>query len=131
MDELNRVVICLGSNWNQEQNIERAEKMLRAHFVFIRFAPAVYTDPVNCVGHSKFLNQVVIVKSENSADQIIRMLKKMEISIGRTPEDKSKGRVPIDIDLLRWNDQVLKPEDFERPYVLDGIRWLQEKECAI
>ena len=36
----NRVLLCLGSNWDKEKNMERAAEMLRAHFVFIQFYPA-------------------------------------------------------------------------------------------
>ena len=53
--------------------------------------------------------------------QIKDVLKDIECCIGRKPEDKSCGRVPIDIDLLQWNDQILKAEDLTREYVLDGI----------
>ena len=34
----NRVLLCLGSNWDKEKNMERAAEMLRAHFVFIQFS---------------------------------------------------------------------------------------------
>ena len=36
----NRVLLCLGSNWDKEKNMERAAEMLRAHFVFIQFFSA-------------------------------------------------------------------------------------------
>lgn len=33
----NRVLLCLGSNWDKEKNMERAAEMLRAHFVLYSF----------------------------------------------------------------------------------------------
>ena len=98
----NRVLLCLGSNWDKEKNMERAAEMLRAHFVFIQFSQPVYTEPIDCPLSTTFLNRVAVLYS-------------------RKPEDKSCGRVPIDIDLLQWNDQILKAEDLTREYVLDGI----------
>ena len=100
----NRVLLCLGSNWDKEKNMERAAEMLRAHFVFIQFS-----------------QPVAVLYSEESPARIKDVLKDIECCIGRKPEDKSCGRVPIDIDLLQWNDQILKAEDLTREYVLDGI----------
>ena len=68
-----------------------------------------------------FLNRVAVLYSEESPARIKDVLKDIECCIGRKPEDKSCGRVPIDIDLLQWNDQILKAEDLTREYVLDGI----------
>lgn len=120
----NRVLLGLGSNWDKEKNMERAAEMLRAHFVFIRFSQPVYTEPIDCLLSTTFLNQVAVLYSEERPEQIRDVLKEIERRIGRTPEDKSRGRVPIDIDLLQWNDQVLKAGDLTRAYVLDGIRSL-------
>ncbi|WP_455621474.1 2-amino-4-hydroxy-6-hydroxymethyldihydropteridine diphosphokinase [Parabacteroides sp.] len=117
----NRVLLCLGSNWDKEKNMERAAEMLRAHFVFIRFSQPVYTEPIDCSLSTTFLNRVAVLYSEESPARIKDVLKDIECRIGRKPEDKSCGRVPIDIDLLQWNDQILKAEDLTREYVLDGI----------
>ena len=117
----NRVLLCLGSNWDKEKNMERAAEMLRAHFVFIQFSQPVYTEPIDCPLSTTFLNRVAVLYSEESPARIKDVLKDIECCIGRKPEDKSCGRVPIDIDLLQWNDQILKAEDLTREYVLDGI----------
>ncbi len=120
----NRVLLCLGSNWDKEKNMECAAEMLRAHFVFIRFSQPVYTEPIDCPLSTTFLNRVAVLYSEENPVQIKNVLKDIEYRIGRRPEDKSCGRVPIDIDLLQWNDLVLKAEDLTCGYVLDGIRSL-------
>lgn len=117
----NRVLLCLGSNWDKEKNMERAAEMLRAHFVFIQFSQPVYTEPIDCPLSTTFLNRVAVLYSEESPARIKDVLKDIECCIGRKPEDKSCGHVPIDIDLLQWNDQILKAEDLTREYVLDGI----------
>lgn len=101
--------------------MERAEEMLRARFLHIRFSRRVYTDPVDCAWTDPFMNQVAIVYSEKDAEGIRDILKEIEHALGREPSDKHEGRVPIDIDLLQWNGQVLKPSDLGRDYVRDGI----------
>ena len=108
----NRVLLCLGSNWDKEKNMERAAEMLRAHFVFIQFSQPVYTEPIDCPLSTTFLNRVAVLYSEESPARIKDVLKDIVCCI---------GRVPIDIDLLLWNDQILKADDLTREYVLDGI----------
>jgi 2-amino-4-hydroxy-6-hydroxymethyldihydropteridine diphosphokinase len=44
--------------------------------------------------------------------------------LGRLPEEKSQGVVRIDIDLLMYDDSVLKPADLERDFVVEGLKSL-------
>ena len=44
------------------------------------------------------------------------------------PDDKNFGIVPIDIDLLQWNELILKPDDLRRYYIIEGIRALENEE---
>lgn len=120
----NRVILCLGSNLDKEKNMERAAEMLCARFIHIRFSRAVYTEPMDCPRTATFMNQVAILYSEKDADEIRDILKDIERAIGRKPADKYEGLVPIDIDLLQWNDRILKAGDLGRDYVIDGIRSL-------
>lgn len=120
----NRAILCLGSNLDKEKNVERAVERLRAHFISIRFAEPVYTESFDCPVPTTFLNQVAMAYSFESAEEIRSRLKEIERALGRRPEDKALGRVPVDIDLLCWNEQVLKPDDLGRDYVLAGIRSL-------
>ena len=41
---------------------------------------------------------------------------------GRTPDSKKEGRIPLDIDLLSYDQQVLKPEDWQKEYVRLAFR---------
>lgn len=54
--------------------------------------------------------------------------------MGRKQGDKAKGNIPIDIDLLQWNDQTLKPQDLQRPYVQSALAGMlgtdqEDKRC--
>lgn len=44
------------------------------------------------------------------------------------PDDKNFGIVPIDIDLLQWNELIFKPDDLRRDYIIEGIRALENEE---
>ena len=56
-------------------------------------------------------------------------LKALEHSAGRTPEQRatSPEQIPIDIDLICWDDLVLKPRDLTRPYLHLGLGELGEQ----
>lgn len=118
----NRIILCLGSNLDKEKNIELADRELRARFDFIIFSEPVYTESIDCPIPSLFLNQVVFAYSPDGIEDIQKDLKEIERLLGRKSQDKFSGYVPVDIDLLQWNEQILKPEDLNRPYVLTGIQ---------
>ena len=127
---LNRVIIGLGSNLDKEKNMAAAVRLLEDCFVSIRFSAAVYTEPVGMNNPALFLNRVAVAFTSEEPDRLVAALKQKERMLGRTTNGKSEGIIPIDIDLLQWNDLILKPEDLQREYVKAGIRFLQEVESG-
>ena len=119
---MNHAYLCIGSNQDKAVNMKRAEVMLRAYFTSIRFSPLMETEAIGCPEAERYLNQVAICRCEESLSEVQAALKRMEWEIGRRPTDKASGRMPIDIDLLQWNDQPLKPADLERDYVKEGLQ---------
>lgn len=113
----NNVILCLGSNTDCEANLKSAVGLLRGYFGTIRFSEAAYTEPVGLPGSGVFLNQVAVAGTEASQEEVERALKDMEKRLGRMPDSKQKGQIPIDIDLLFWNGTILKPADWEKEYV--------------
>ena len=49
------------------------------------------------------------------------LLKETEKACGRTPESKSTGLIPIDIDLLQYDGTILKPEDMNTAHVRQAL----------
>ena len=107
----------MGSNTDCEANLKSAVGLLRGYFGTIRFSEAAYTEPVGLPGSGLFLNQVAVAGTEASQEEVERALKDMEKRLGRMPDSKQKGQIPIDIDLLFWNGTILKPADWEKEYV--------------
>lgn len=124
LDLLNKIILSLGANNNSEINIAAADDLLRSNFVSIHFSEPVYTEPIGDIKTGLFLNQVAIAYTSNYPDEINKILKQVERALGRTPESKEQGIIPIDIDLLQWNEQVLKPDDLQRDYVRSLLRTL-------
>lgn len=122
MSTSNRIILGLGSNERKETNMQEAIRLLHACFSSLRFSDPVVTDPVGFpVSEAPFLNCVAVGCAAEDPEAIRRILKAIECRLGRRPGDKAAGRIPIDIDLLQWNESVLKPGDLSRRYVTDGL----------
>jgi 2-amino-4-hydroxy-6-hydroxymethyldihydropteridine diphosphokinase len=120
----NKIILSLGSNRESAANIRQADELLCAYLTSVSFSEAVYTEAVGLPEGGKFLNQVAIGYTKEHPEVIRQTLKQMERLLGRTPEGKANGCIPIDIDLLQWNEQVLKPADLEREYIVSLLRTL-------
>ena len=73
---------------------------------------------------SPFSNQLALLETSLSAEDIRNILKQIEKENGRLPEDKQQGIVKLDIDLLKYDDSILKPKDMEKDFVQSGLKEL-------
>jgi 2-amino-4-hydroxy-6-hydroxymethyldihydropteridine diphosphokinase len=60
---------------------------------------------------------LAVFHSDLPLDEVIQKLKMIEFAMGRQPRDKDAGKVIIDIDLLQYGDEIVRPDDYERAYV--------------
>lgn len=121
----NRCLLLLGSNMNREQNMDVA--VIRLHDVFDRicFSERIVSLPVGGnKGVGSYLNQLAIGHTSLEKEAVKTILKQIEKDMGRCPEDKEVGRIIIDIDLLQWNEELLKPEEMQREYVQSCLQSL-------
>lgn len=85
------------------------------------------TEPLHLRNTALFSNQVAMFTTGIEEKEVIRALKQIEFEVGRRPEDKLAERVCLDIDLLVYDDEILKPEDMRRPYIREGVKELNEE----
>ena len=119
-------LLCIGSNMARHIHMEDARKSLTEHFPDIRFGKEMETEAIGGNFLSPFSNQVATFATSLSAEEVRCILKGIERNNGRTTEDKAQGIVKLDIDLLMYDDQVLKPKDMEREFVKQGMEALSE-----
>lgn len=124
--DIHHCLLCLGSNDDYIQRLAHARKALRLHFPDIRFSREMETEAIGGHFRSPFGNQLATFTTPLSAEEIRLHLKQMERDNGRLPEDKAHGIVKLDIDLLMYDDIILKPEDMEREFVQQLL-----EECRI
>jgi 2-amino-4-hydroxy-6-hydroxymethyldihydropteridine diphosphokinase len=119
-----KLLLCLGSNFDQEENIAKARKLLCNIFGDIAFSQNLWTTPIG-KGTSLYLNCLAITETTMDRDELNTLLKQTERSLGRTQTEKEKNIVRIDIDILRYDKQKLHPEDWERYYVKQLLQQLK------
>lgn len=116
---MNTLLISMGSNDNSETNMELCRILLSKLFEPITYSETSITEPFGDHYQSRFLNQLALAQTHKNKEDVEKELKLLEIKLGRTVEDKSKGLIKIDVDLIKWNDTILKDEDWKRNYVAD------------
>lgn len=119
----NKIIIALGSNWEQEKNIRFAMQRLRTFLPAIRFSRLLWTQPIG-MESDLFLNVLGVVdlsgmvgSKMETADEIVQVLKQIEGECGRQSGDKAKGIVMVDLDLLQFQNQRFHVDDWDRDYV--------------
>ena len=117
-------ILCLGSNFYRIAHMAYAQRELKKHFPAIRFSEEMETEAIESRFLSPFSNQVASFETTLSSEEVRAILKQIERDLGRLPEVKSQGVVRIDIDLLMYDDCVLKPADLERDFVKEGSKSL-------
>lgn len=123
----NKAIISIGSNANRTENIQKATQILQANYPGSRFSTPEITDPIDLPeGAKAFLNLVGVVPTNLEKEEFIAQLKEIEEELGRDDDDDEEGIIPMDLDLIKWNDDVLKPRDFIRPYMVAGMEEIDE-----
>ncbi|MBU4319949.1 MAG: 2-amino-4-hydroxy-6-hydroxymethyldihydropteridine diphosphokinase, partial [Nitrospinae bacterium] len=65
----------------------------------------------------KFINMAIEAETDKKPEELLRVLEEIEKEIGRTETVKWGPRV-IDLDILFYDDLILKTQDLEIPHPL-------------
>lgn len=110
---MNTAIIMLGSNVEPETNLELAKEKLALHLEIVKESSEISSEPVGTHYHSNFRNVALKLLSDETEEETIAIFKDIEIEMGRTPECKKSGLIPIDIDLIFWNNKQIHT-DYDR-----------------
>lgn len=113
----------IGSNTDRETNLAFARQRLCDEFAECSFSPVLCTQAVGMNHSCSFLNQTVRIVTDREPLEIKRVLKQIEAEAGRTPEEKLREIIRLDIDLLIYNGNVVKPQDLLRDFVRQGLEF--------
>ena len=117
-------LLCMGSNTNRFTQLSDARKVLSEAFPDIHFGEHMETQAIGSGFDSPFSNLLARFTTTLSSESVHNLFKELERHSGRLPGDKAQGIVKLDIDLLTFDNKVLKPEDMKREYIRRGISLL-------
>ena len=127
MNITHHCLICLGSNIDADTHLTRALASLRSFFRIVQCGSVVCThDTDSKLPHGDFLNQMLVIECQEDKAALRALLKLIEKENGRTAESKLSGVMPLDIDLLVYDGEVLKPDDMEKGYVIEAMHGLPD-----
>lgn len=107
---MNTAIIMLGSNTNAEENIDLAKEKISEFYEIVSVSSALITKPHGKHYQADFRNEAVKLLSDETAEETKATFKQIEIELGRTPENKKQGNMPIDIDMIYWNEAVVSKD---------------------
>ena len=112
-----KVILSIAANCYQKAHLEQARLRLAQVVDELSFTTEQWTEPVGSRRRDMYLNQLAEATTDLSLEELTQRLKDIETDMGRTPERKQSGIVPIDIDILQYGEQRLHEKDWQRPYV--------------
>ena len=126
---MNTALISLASNSpDKREQMEQAFAELRAMGIVARSSSIYETAPYGNPRHPNYLNAVACIHTPAEYPVLYDTLKAMEQAHGRTPQSKLSGEIPLDIDIVVWNGETLRPQDYERDYFKTGLPEIQPAE---
>ncbi len=116
MPERHQVYLGLGANLGDRQgNILQALQYVQARASIPAVSSFYETEPVGYLDQPKFLNICCALETDLPPRDLLRFLKWIEKRMGRMEAFRNAPR-PIDIDILFYDDLVLKDAELEIPH---------------
>lgn len=75
----------------------------------------------------KYMNAVISGYIDIPFETLNANLKEYELKHGRDSEARKKGEVPIDLDIVRWNGEIIRPRDYASDYFRKGLTEIERE----
>jgi 2-amino-4-hydroxy-6-hydroxymethyldihydropteridine diphosphokinase len=115
---MKKVFLCLGSNLgDRAENLKQAELRIAEYIGSIVSVSSVYeTEPWGFESENMFLNKVLCLETDLSPSGLLGRILMIESQLGRVRcETQYKSR-NIDIDILLYNNDIVKEQALEIPH---------------
>ena len=114
---MNRTYLLLGSNMgNSKQQLATAQKHIEKNIGnIIRHSSLYQTAAWGKTDQPDFLNQVILVETEFTANNIMQAILTIEKKMGRLRTVKNAPRI-IDIDILLFNKEIIESPALSVPH---------------
>ena len=100
---------------NRRSNISAAIQRISTISTISWQSPYRESEDVTGRGAS-YLNKAVTCLTSLTADEFAQRLAAFEKEGGRVAESKAQGKMPVDIDIVVWDNDVVSPADYNAEY---------------
>lgn len=128
MTKENYIIISIGSNYNQKENISFAKKKLAGMLgEQTSFTRDMWTEPVG-IQSEKFINCICISTTRHTLLQLTKAFKQLEKKCERSKKNDLISKIPLDIDILLYGNQRYHEKDWERKYIQELLNDFFDKK---
>ncbi|MDE6017685.1 MAG: 2-amino-4-hydroxy-6-hydroxymethyldihydropteridine diphosphokinase [Muribaculaceae bacterium] len=115
-----KAVLSIGSNFGERQeNVASGIKWLSEMLTDVSCSH-IYATPDCHGGFREYINAVLSGYTILTPLELDTKCKQFELEHGRTLEARKAGNVAIDIDLVIYGNDILRPKDFAREFFKIG-----------
>ena len=116
MKNFPNIFLSLGSNIGDKKlNITNALSELSEYVIIKKVSSLYESDPLLFENQDKFYNLVIEIEYEETALDLLNIIKNIENKLGRQSTFRYGPRI-IDIDILFFNNQVIQEENLTIPH---------------
>ncbi len=123
---MNRVVVSLGSNCPDGEERVAASLQWLAQQLHEMRASTRYRTPALGDSTRSYCNAVAVGGCAIEIGELNRRFKEHECSCGRNAEARAAGVVPVDLDIVMWDNEILRPNDYKQRFFQIGWQQLQD-----
>ena len=114
---MSTILLALGSNLGDRmKNLARARTLLD-QTITLRAVSRIYeTEPWGVIEQPRFLNQTLLAETELSPNDLLTLVKRIEMEMGRDFSTVRYGPRIIDIDILGYDDLIFHSSRLTIPH---------------
>jgi len=115
---MNKVYVSLGGNLgDRDQNLLKAKGLLEKRIGAITGCSSIYeTEPWGFKSTDMFLNQVLIIETDQDPQSLLINILEIEDLLGRKRSIDGYSSRPMDIDILFYQDKVIRDKHLQVPH---------------
>ena len=119
---MNNVVIGVGSNIQPGKNIPKMLDLLKMKVEVIRVSTLVKTKPIGIKDQPDYINGAVMINTDLDQANLKKVLKDIEILLGRDPAAHKFGPRCIDLDIIVWNGEIVDLDYYSRDFLKKSVQ---------
>jgi 2-amino-4-hydroxy-6-hydroxymethyldihydropteridine diphosphokinase len=123
---MNRVIISIGSNIEADKNIEAMLNILRTKVEVLQVSTMLKTQPIGIINQAEFTNGAVKIQTNLNKQELNKLLKDIENTLGRDRTAPKFGPRCIDLDIVVWNNAIVDDDYYTRSFIRKSVKEISD-----